>query len=68
MTNRPGKREHIDELVCAALNMLDCQDLTEEQRATAEQIYELSNSLESSIEDHVDQEKQNATQKKTPRK
>lgn len=45
-----SKREHIDELVCAAVNMLDCADLTPEQRTKVEQIYEMCGELEDSVE------------------
>lgn len=40
----------IAKAVIAALDLLDAK-LTDEQRATAEQIYELANSLESALED-----------------
>ena len=47
MSNKPMKAaDNIDALVCAALDMLDCTDLTDQERARADEIYDLCNCLE----------------------
>jgi type IV pilus assembly protein PilA len=46
----------IEALVIASLNVLDEKSMTGEQRHNAEQVYELANSLEGSIDDAADVE------------
>lgn len=50
MTKKANK-ELVEELVIAALNMLDGADLTAWQRYRAEQVYDLANELENGEED-----------------
>lgn len=44
-----NRKQAIEALVIAALDVLDCQNLTANQRMYAEQAYEFANQLEYSI-------------------
>lgn len=41
-----GKTAAVNQLVKAALNVLDCEQLTANERATAEQVYALASKIE----------------------
>ena len=43
------RKKEIDALFVAALNVLDLQNLTDQQRHIADQIYELCNQLEETV-------------------
>ena len=54
----PKAKGEIEVLVCAALGMLDCDDLTPLQRLRAEEIYDLAHQLEDTLQNSEEKEGQ----------
>jgi len=52
--------DYIDALVCGVLDILDCIDLTPQERARADEIYDSVNYLEMSIGERTQRERDKA--------